>query len=366
MKNSILIILVSIIFLGNSCQVLYEDNSVIAEKGVIVVEGMVTTDSGPYIVKLSKAVKFSNEVSKNKNSDPIIGAIVSIADNGKNKEILKETLKGTYITDYMGLLGTIGHSYQLFVKTKEGDEYESDVCLMHGPGKADSIYAEPTEIISLGRDAHGKYVQQIQKGINIYIDAQPNGEFYFKTELDVMEQIIIYHNTGTSANSINWNFIYGLFYIEDQSVNVTGSIDNSTNIVKKFKSGLIPDINYEYLHTDRSAPEPVKSGYAVTCKVKTISKKSFLFFKYMQAQLNAQNSLFDPISTQLTGNIHCVSDSSKLVLGYFDAAPVTRKYIYFKWIEGKTKLFQKSLNYYPPLFKNRIDTGKMPPQWIVN
>jgi hypothetical protein len=82
----------------------------------------------------------------------------------------------------------------------------------------------------------------------------------------------------------------------------------------------------------------------------------------MLDQLNAANNLFDPISTQLMGNIHCTSDSSKIALGYFDAASITHKYAFLKWVKGGTALKTKNLDFYPS-WQPEMDTIIKPSRW---
>lgn len=50
----------------------------------------------------------------------------------------------------------------------------------------------------------------------------------------------------------------------------------------------------------------------------SISKESFDFHSKLNQQFSAEGSLFDPVLTQVFGNMHCVGDPSRTILGFFD------------------------------------------------
>jgi hypothetical protein len=84
----------------------------------IVIEGNVTDQPGPYQVKLTKSVSFSDP-----NVFPTVtGAQVTISDNAGNVETLTETEAGTYKTT--NLQGVPGRNYFLKV-VAEGQEYNA-------------------------------------------------------------------------------------------------------------------------------------------------------------------------------------------------------------------------------------------------
>ena len=97
----------------------------------IVIEGSISDQPGPYIIKLSQTVNFN--VSN--VFPPIVGANIVMSDNLGNTELLIESLPGTYITS--GLQGVPGRTYTLTVKTG-GKEYVS-TSTMPDPVNIDSL-----------------------------------------------------------------------------------------------------------------------------------------------------------------------------------------------------------------------------------
>jgi hypothetical protein len=83
-----------------------------------VIEGNITDESGPYTVKLSRTVNFSNP----NTYPPVSGALVIISDNTGITDTLTETVSGSYQTH--SIKGTPGKTYTLKVIT-EGKHYNA-------------------------------------------------------------------------------------------------------------------------------------------------------------------------------------------------------------------------------------------------
>lgn len=107
----------------------------------IVIEGNISDEPGPYTVKLSKTVNFSNV----NIYPPVTGALVIISDNTGVTDTLIETVSGLYQTH--SITGTQGNTYTLKVLT-EGKQYDA-VSTMPYKVNLDSIqfnlYSEPGE-----------------------------------------------------------------------------------------------------------------------------------------------------------------------------------------------------------------------------
>jgi len=54
----------------------------------------------------------------------------------------------------------------------------------------------------------------------------------------------------------------------------------------------------------------------------TMNSDSYRFYKDANTQLSASGKIFDPIAAQLYGNMKCINNSSKVVLGLFEVSSV--------------------------------------------
>src|SRR5689334_11346364 len=103
----------------------------------LVVDGSITNEPGPYVVKLSRSLRLKLDMDVR---DPVTTAIVRITSYAGENEILTESEEGVYITDQ--LLGVVGRSYTLHITTKDGATYESAPELIRPPGELQQIRAE--------------------------------------------------------------------------------------------------------------------------------------------------------------------------------------------------------------------------------
>jgi hypothetical protein len=89
----------------------------------IVVEGLITDQPGPYVVKISRAIPVT--ATAQLQTDPIYesGATVIIKDDQGNSETLTEKSSGYYYTS--AFQGVVGRTYSLSIKTIDGSTFES-------------------------------------------------------------------------------------------------------------------------------------------------------------------------------------------------------------------------------------------------
>jgi hypothetical protein len=97
----------------------------------IVIQGEITDDAGPYMVKINQSVSFKSE-----NTFPAVsGASIKISDNEGHTDSLTETSPGVYRTQL--LLGKPGNTYTMTVKVL--DSLYTAVSTMPFPVSFDSI-----------------------------------------------------------------------------------------------------------------------------------------------------------------------------------------------------------------------------------
>src|ERR1035438_947080 len=81
--------------------------------GLIVIEGFITNDSGPYYVVISKTITFYDT----NNLVPVTGAKVIMTDDAGNRDSLTSIYyPGLYLTQ--SIQGTVGRTYHLSVNVE--------------------------------------------------------------------------------------------------------------------------------------------------------------------------------------------------------------------------------------------------------
>lgn len=106
MKQVLKICLVALLFTSCEKEISVDLNS---SDPQIIIEGNITDEKGPYTVKISSSVNFSEPNAY----PPVRGAVVTITDNTGFTETLDEKKPGQYQT--VSLAGVVGRTYKLNV-----------------------------------------------------------------------------------------------------------------------------------------------------------------------------------------------------------------------------------------------------------
>lgn len=102
-----LFIVALLILCATGCSEIYYPK-VTSDNDFLVVEGLITNTNGPFVIKLSKAVKYSADSVT--NPDPVSKASLTITDNNNVSYALTETSPGKYTTP-TSLVPLVGNSY---------------------------------------------------------------------------------------------------------------------------------------------------------------------------------------------------------------------------------------------------------------
>ncbi len=116
---------------------------------ILVVDGFLSSSSNSAIVKLSRAISLSDDVSFPKEGN----ALVSIESMSGATFNLNETSHGTY--EISGINASTEEKYQLHIQTTDGKDYRSDYIQLKQAPPIDSITWEPdAEGITLFVSSH--------------------------------------------------------------------------------------------------------------------------------------------------------------------------------------------------------------------
>lgn len=295
---------------------------------LLVVDGAITTDAGPYTIKL-----FKSFVVNNRYENPVteFGAQVTLQDDQGNEEVLSEVEKGVYQTSGQ-IRGTIGRSYQIQIRTREGKEYESDFETIKDPGTLDSLYYE---YVSETQVVNGEEVPL--RGFRMMVDA-----------------------TGTGASDLlrwKWTGTYRVLTFPEQHTKITdrGPVPDPlpcsgyryrdgkltayefcsccTCWINTFpdrpilsdeqllSDGAFKRITVAFIPLDRRL---FHEKFHIEVEQHNLSLAAFEFWRAVRDQKDGATSLFQPPNGKARSNIHPVIPGEE-VLGLFSATAVSRK-----------------------------------------
>ena len=141
MRN--LVLFIALIFIGSCIDRLNYTAPSIYTKNVIVVDGVITDEPGPYRIRLTNPIKVDGAIAYSSFTEQAVSVRrVTLSDDLGNSEELEEINKGIYQTKPDGIRGAVGRSYSIRIETFDGKIYESTPDKMEPVGAVDSIYYE--------------------------------------------------------------------------------------------------------------------------------------------------------------------------------------------------------------------------------
>ncbi len=298
-------LLVSLVFiLINSCLDEYIPK-VDRYENLLVVDGNISNQSGPYVVRLSASSAVSNPQYK-----PVSDATVSIESNMGESETLTESEDGIYHTHADGIQGITGRSYRLRIITHDGKEYESHYELLKPAVPIDSLYTR--------QEYHqDPIIDQEYGGLQFYIntgDRQEDTTYYLwkleKTYQFQSDYLIKMYFDGQLSRFPQPDSFYNCWKsakIPEIFTYSTVDLDQST--VKEYP-----------LHYVNTENRELSIRYSLWVEQYSISEAAHRYWQQLKDQNIEEGALYTQQPYQVRGNIYNIHDEDEAVLGYFMVA----------------------------------------------
>ena len=284
----------------------------------LVVDGLITNESGPYVVQLASTTAYNSPGSI---SGIVKGAIVVISDDAGNSEVLKETyISGVYKTDPEGIRGIPGRYYKVEIETPDGKQYVSNPELLNAVPQIDTVYYERQQQQELDENN----IAHSYEGFQIYFDASDPTDinnYYLSSWAGI-------HEVHTQP----WLF----FDIEKR---VTAPKDCCATCWKTDRPNYLDTFDDTYSDGSKILKRPVtfvriinsngarhfRGKYHVEVKQLSLTREAFQYWSSIEEQMNATGSIFDPPPSAISGNIISVNDPENTAFGYFGASAIATK-----------------------------------------
>ncbi|MDH5366639.1 MAG: DUF4249 domain-containing protein [Cyclobacteriaceae bacterium] len=304
-----------------------------AGSDLLVVEGGITNDNGPYELKLSLTTPYSTDPSLFGQERLLHGAKVYVIDVDDNTYTPMEMVRDGYYYTPTSFKGKIGHSYYVEITWNE-NVYESSIEQIKKVPDIDTIYYRQIE----GTENLGLYAD--------FQDGDLKNEFYlwrwegYYQLLSRLPGPPDYPDTFDCCN---------VCYVPLQNLEVNLLEDRLIN-GNKIKEHLIANI---------AINEPAgPTSLLINIEQLSISEKEFEFWSRVKEQNENEGGLFDPIPSRLTGNMKNVTKKDEYVLGYFSVAGIKKSRI--KIERGK---YSNELPYFGP--PNTFDCRSLMPNATI-
>lgn len=346
-------ILIFILFFFVSCEEYFVPD-LDEQKDTLVFHGLITDQAKAHFVKITR----SNSYDDDKKYIEETGYKVYIEDEYGNKIPLSEDEPGYYKSDSL-VKGIIGLEYRMVAESPEGKIYLSEWEKLSVAAPIDSIYAGPDLEMSLVFEKGTGYREKFLPGVNILNNLnKKDHSLFYRYEYDIVYQamnkygydgaFLIYTARPESSMSFPYSStLNGNLYNQDE---IIANIVCFLPFERVLKRVVIPEREFDSYGRPKYEDHELfvmPRGYLIQVEQYSLSQKGLQFWDAVYKQGNASGEVFDPVETQIIGNIANENDSTELVFGYFGASAVTTKAVYIKH-EGQD-LIIKPVKYFPTL-----------------
>jgi Domain of unknown function (DUF4249) len=305
------------------------------ESSVLVVDGLITDEPGPYTVQLTRASNLDTDLTFRKF---ISAKSVTIFDNLGNSELLTEIELGIYKTKPAGIRGVVGREYHIRIEGRDGKIFESIPEKIKPVGKIDSVYYE----FAVRQSSN----ESSEAGFNVFVDSKGLAEsdnllrwafaatFQVKTfpefrQILVREDRIPAPLPCSSYRALNGSIIpipgkpcecctcWVTQYEDKPHVSDNQLVSNGN--FRRIHLGFIP-INPFYFHFQ----------VMVQVRQMSLSRTAFDFWRNIQSQKEGAGSLFQPPSGKARTNIFEINGAEQ-AQGIFYAAGVNKEIDFLKF-----------------------------------
>lgn len=292
-----------VVLLGNllaGCIDSYTPDAISTTRRYLVVDGFINTQGITHI-RLSRTYNLTGSAPP-----PETRATVAIEEEGGPRYVLQETTPGTYQSASLAL--TAGRRYQLRIVTLQGKPYASDYAV--------AKTTPPIDNIAWRADA---------STVGLYLNSQdPAGQTrYYRWD---------YEETWESRPQLYPNIQYlngRLQRLTPAYPVVCWVTEKSTAITLSKTTNLTQDVVSNFLLRSHARNSFRFHGkYSILVRQYAQSQEEYAYWELLKRNTENIGTLFDPLPSQLTGNIRCLTDDDELALGYIGAHSVAEKRIF--------------------------------------
>ncbi len=326
MPKNILVIFIPLLLFLVSCQEVY-DADIRKRDDFLVVRALVTDREGEHIVQLKNTVAYGQRL----NQEPERNAVVYVDDGEGNRFDFQETEPGIYI--HNGGFAVENQTYILHIELADGHVYQSLPQRLNEVQPLDSIYGEFMSKLQDIPDHNNELVPTWVQGIELYTDLDMSGDFARRLRFE--PQLLIQYSQIVAVE-VCYEYVpqdssFCDMYDDDdppwlfcRTKVPLGTEINLTRPVFDMPTGDTYQHNLGFVPRDKRF-YPLKFNGQFDRRILLarqygLTEDAFEFYRDIIEQMTAENALFDPIATQITGNIICTSDPERIALGLFEVA----------------------------------------------
>lgn len=318
-----------LLIFSDACIDKYDLPTIVGEP-VLVVDGLITDQPGPYTVELYKAIPQETLASER---TMVKGATVKIIDDAGTTEILTEVEAGIYMTSL--IQGVQGRKYHIDINIGD-NEYISEPQELRPAGQIDSIYYRfqenainendlslPQDVLDVYMDSHGDegksnlFRWRWSSIYEVLTYPQLRTKWQGRPPVEVPDplQCSGYITRNGGITQIDDCICCSCWVPEFNGMPLVSNNQSSSTV--EFKGSFVARVPVDHWRFTKK--------FYMRVEQMSVSEEVYEFWKLAKAQYDGEGSLFQPNAVRVTGNIHSVNNSEEKVLGVFAVSGVVSK-----------------------------------------
>ncbi len=286
------------------CKKQYNPPAIEAVNSYLVVDGFINVNPNEATTILLSRTRSLNDSLPN---IPELHAKVSIVSNvGNTYNLTDASNKGIYNSALLNL--NSGNQYQLKIVTADGHNYLSDLVAVKKSPPIDSLTWRQDSSLTVYLNTHDPNNNTTYYKWN-YVET-----WHYQAPLIRYWEV----NNGIIAPMDSLNQTYDCWKTTNSNTIITGtSVALGQDVISRAPILTIPRDD-----------EKIKIRYSILVNQIPLTKDAYNYWLLIQKNSQELGTLFDPQPSQLTGNIHPLSNPNEPVIGYVTAATTTQKRLF--------------------------------------
>jgi hypothetical protein len=288
-----------------ACKEKYMPDIHVPASGFLVVEGFINAGNGPTSIQLSRTTGLDSIYIL-----PEAGAQVEVQGENGASYPLTEQGSGKYSVNQLTI--DPGQRYRLHIKTSNGKEYLSDLTEVKITPPIDSVSWKA------GSDDLGVFVStHDDEKKSVYYQWEFQETWQYNT---ILKSDYIRSAPGEITNRT----------AEESFPPFCWSYDASENIMISSSAKLSEDVIHEFPLTriSYSTTNKLNTRYSILVKQRVLTKEWFEWKDRVKKNTEKLGSIFDPLPSGITGNIHSITDPTETVIGFIGCTTEVEKRIF--------------------------------------
>jgi hypothetical protein len=302
-KRALMLMILDMAVAITACRKPYLPPAIAASTSLLVVEGVIVPGADSTIIRLSHTVKLSEKTS----SQPETGATVTVEGNGASYNLM-EISNGTYAATNLSL--NAANKYRLKIRTASGQEYQSD--------EMEVKVTPPIDSLAYKIEADGLHIYSAAH------DATNNTRYY---RWDYQETWR-YNSLFESKYKVGRDTVIPREYPADEIYKCYGSYQASTILLGSTVKLAQDIVTQNPITQIAPGTERLSMRYSIKLNQYALTKEAYAFWENLKKNTEQLGSIFDALPSEISGNVHNLSNPATPVIGYVSISTVSSKRIY--------------------------------------